>query len=1660
MHCLLASVALATGTVVVDRPSVPAVGRQESLVRVEQFGRYAISAESSQGTAVQLVDRGVGPGPLQGLVGERNGRVDAFLERGDYKVVAWSDVAGTGDARIAVRPFVELESTPVLLPELRPVTTTLSDFQQRTWWIEGDTIQVEVAGRSLADLRVWQDGTWLVDVEPVCEVVEPTAGRAQRHCTMSAQLGEGRYAVVAYGGPALAWSSSSGDQPLHVRRGIPSLAPAGRLSSTMSPFGVDHYLVPDGVSQLSLALPSATSASLSASVVSDGAMGAATRASITKNSLPPQAELRVAPGGSKVVTVAAAAGQAYTLGWTPAMSGEVRVTRAGTYLVSVLPSGASGDSVDGTLLLASPAENAPARAAAVIPVGASSYWERRFNLLETTSVFLEVEDAGTYDVAIAGVEARFRIEPLWVTPPKGYVAPEPRAPGSVDLGAGYYRLTLLPETKGVVTASVKPGGWANKLKGAVGLGNAQPVPRQAPQVIVELGKGNHPLLVNRRPGVTDGLLVRALPADLDEGLPLWLGTSPVEVPVTVAEGRTVVVTAEDRRPIEISVDGGAWAVSTAPIGPGPHRVAVRHQGTEPVYVNVLAVPNERIRPGALPAAPPRELPDFPVVTAGTPRSGELGGEATATYLVRMERAGLVRLESTGLLATGGAVRTRTVTRLVDAAQNGVGRNFLVQTYLGQGDYQLSVNALPPSAGHYGVRLVPVELRDGGILTDGVPARAELPADAGVAYRFVVAEEGEYTVRSYGPGQEFRYRLEDADGFPVAGPEYAGPGVWTLPAGSYRVVLLPERVPSRRLTRVDRTPEPVVTVGPGPHPLALGVPAEQVWWERDPRTPDVWTLSVPAPVRARLEVSAEMVASLLRDGVQVGRSVPGETWAGELSMGAYRVEVVGARKDNDVPYTLAVHTEELVAGARRVVDAPTMVPVSVGTAGLYDLYSSGERDVRMTLWRDGVEVARSDDRPEDWNFGARVRLSPGIYELEIDPVGAGSARTTVGMSAPGELAGDPLTLGRPLTLTPDGGARLHTFQAPAGGLLLATGRSAENLGLAIERQVAGDTWESAGEAYGRDAQLLVRLGGGARTWRLRVWSLDGRGVPATVLVDAFQPLRTGEAAFRAGFGVGPVKGTAPAVGAAVVKADRAGLFHLDSTLGLSWCPYAERACEPAPGAELPATLGELWLVREGRTGASFAGTRVVVGTAPTPIAAGRSELTVDLARGRGGVAVLADGGLVVDVGGSGEARWDRGTGVATDGSVALSLSTGTDTARVRSGHPQRTARGSLRVVRFEPTELTLSGPRLDLELPAGAARRVRGADGVRLVLAEGVVAARVEGAGLGPVVVGPAATELPGAGDLLVLNLGAVAGAAAVERVEAAPTVLAAVDQAWERVETGAGVRLFELRTGGVVHVRGTDVSAALLASDGTLTRGVDLALSRGPAQLVVRHGPGPLLVWVGRDGSGRIPFGPAAAPVDVLLAGAASLGSDGGSYRFVPPAEGLLDLRLPPGVVARVEVGPEVRVLQVPATGRVPVVTPGAPVVVSVRGFAGQVLRGSARAAYTGVSTLGEGLGTELLYGAGDTRVFRLDLARPSPVGFGVGAAADRFDAALYGGDGRLLGLGIAQMPTLPAGRYYLALSLRADAPPTTARVAVVGVQPPDDGPPPEVVRSYLEGAP
>jgi hypothetical protein len=1674
------------------KPSaVPAAGTHHALLEVSGFGRFAVTVASESGVAVRSVGRMTGPGEWSGTAGEQDGRIDLFLDRGEYRIDTDGHAKATGNATLAVHPFRELNSSPApRLVEVKPVETSLGDFEQRSYWLEikeAREVALEAAGRYLTDLRLWRAGVWLLDATPEIEVVNPQPGRPRLACRLAAHLEPGLYLLTAYGGAGQPWADDDGSGPLWMRWGIPSLPAVGRSRHTIGPAGIDRWLVPASTNFFRAELEEARPLELRVGSYQEKLPFAAgaNRADITKKSRQPVAEVRTSSvrNGLVEVTVSGEAGQPYVLqhfevrSWYPVESPPVhgRARGSGTrYWVASVHSGDPRDSVDATAIVARydrcrQLQSKPAYEQ-VETIGALHAWQRRFNLLAPLTLFMRVEDAGTYRVDLDGVEARYRFEPLLVSRPRDYRKPNLQAGGTTwELDPGYWVLTIEPEEKGIVTATVRADGAPKPVERA---------PLAAVRFPdVEVGNDCLRVFLNNQPGVTTGLVVRPLPVDLEEPLPLSLRPQEsVTVPVHVAEPGHITARGEDGGLLEVSVDDGQAGKRIAVLQ-GDYTVAVRNPGRETMWASLGLEPSRLAIDTPLPPVPDATLaalPSFPELRAGTPAHFDLRRNGESTYLVRAEHDGLYRLVTTGLIDTSGALRSRTVIDLASARSGGSGRNFSIQQYLGSGIYQLTVRQIGRSAGHLGLALQITDPEDGGALADGVPARVTAPAGTAVAYRFKIAEVGRYRLRALGLGRIFRCRLEDSDGWPLLRPGGPADIDLKLDAGAYRLILLPEPVTTRRVTLLERVTKPPEFSGHGPHALPLDQQVKNVWMEPAEgaaRVPDAWDLTLPAEVEVTVQLSQGMRGVLLDSGGNsVAKVTGGRGLKRELRAGAYRLEVTSARPNSRFPYTLLVRPSALVAGLERPLRPPAELPVAVGRGGLTELESFGQTDVRARLVNAaGHTVAWNDDRPNDWNFDLTARAVPGLYRLLVSPAGGRSGSTVVRMSVRREIEGKPLRLPADETVSPGEDAIVRRLPEEPGRLLIATARAHETVGLALEAAVSGG-WREVARSSGETAHLAVLQGDGAH--RLRLWSLDRRGGPVKLRVTPATPRTVDEHRLASGVRLRELSGIDPPLAALRVLLTRPGTLRLEDTpRNLLFASGDEQPLrEPARGL-LPA--GNRDVVLLGEKGAHVRAARVTLDAAQITLSLGGEPAVLDLTSGPGGaVAVVhAQRGqprLELAARGSAHPAFPDAVAVASGATLAVADRADQLAARVWTSEPGPTDL-AVRVIPLSEPEraparwgiqsgtVTTKRPRR-LVLPSGRAI-------ARLTLSPDTVAAHFQRERVRDVHWGGGAaleeTFAVAGGELLLARIGDGDGA---YRLELLPTEDSGLTVApgipFERMETASGVLRLTLdgAPGHRLRLGGVATSATVVSVKGEVERGTDLAASTGT--LLIEHGPGLVAAWLGPADAPEGGLWPAADHPEVHdaeLPARLGLGPAQRCYRFTLAEPRLLRIVSDAAAVVRLQAAGLSRCWLDPSGGAHELYVPAGAVEVALRAVAGGTLSGRLELTTTAVDEVGEGLGPEVLLAPGSAHAFRFVVPEAGRIGVGVRADTDVVEAELVDEAGRRLGRGIVQLADLDAGGYLLVVRVPDDAVPVRIRPAVVGLERPATGPPEEVIRRYVK---
>jgi len=1623
---------------------LPADGEQRTLLTAERFGRYAVWVTSEQGASVRVDDRMAGPGDERGLPGAADGRVDAFLEAGEHRVVAEGVASGQGALHLDAQRAVERNSRLELL-DGNVQRAELRDHEQRTVWVKVEAdgrVEIEAVGRYVADLRLWRDGDWLEALSPRCSTYEPVEGQPWGRCVLEGKVEPGWVKAVVYGGAGAKWAEEATTADLVLRRGYSSAPVMGTTTGTLGAEGFARFRVPANLYVVRLELPEVAPARLT--IARRGAVDSSARSgAITRETRTPEVSVTASGIAEQLVTVWGAPGQRYKL-VTYAQSDALTST-LGSVNVTSVPRSRHADNLEPTGVLWERLTDGKAQviAAQALDLGGATF-TRRFNLLDPATLLVRADEVGSWSFALTEGEGTLTLEPFLIERPRDYVAPEPVA-GSLtqELNPGLYVLTLRPKVPGATTLQIAPSGYVASARRAI-FGSGEAPPLRPGLRFDGVSVNNRTSLTSFGPRGDATLVVRPSGVSgLDLVLPIVAGERLYAV-VQFPEDGLLEARLDGGDALPIGLDDGALAERQW-VKAGSHRLTVRGPATGTGFATLKLV-----RPNDAEGTPPRPLSGEPP-DAVRPVAVLRGGGALAIDLERggkraveldVPKAGLYRLETTGLLATSLALRSRT--RLNIAADNGsgAGRNAALDLYLREGRYRVDVGARGRSAGHLSLSLKEAPLADAGALNDGVTARISLAAGQGAVLHLNEPAAGRIDLTALSLGATVRCRVEDDDGWAVrrAGP-VADPCTqrWELHAGGHRVLLLPSDVPVRRVVRAEvvRPPEPVA-----PGPLAFGASVAGWWTEPvagEERAPQVWRFTLAAPAVVTVDVGGAVVGRLLGPkGEALGVALDGMPLTTALDAGAYTVAVAGERRDNGVAYTLSAETEALVAGSSKLVWAPGSLPVSLA-GGTVALQSFGDVDVRLAL-RDasGVVVAANDDRPDDWNALIVGDFPAGNYRLDVLADGEG-AHTQVALVALPDRRGAPLAPGQRRDLDLADGA---VVVLPLEGLsddsvVTLAARSEENLGLILEHQV-GERWVAVGEARGRAPELALRPGDGA--YRLRAWSLDQRGLPAHVVARASRPSASSQR-------------VAVDASAARVRTTGPGLWTISApSEGLWWCP-APGACREARPGTFPVPDDGLWFAGAGRASVRPAELEhaVVIDWR------GSERGVAQLPAGDGATLVWtrADAG-VVGVGFGARGAFDASAGA----SAAVDLSGAATSAELWTASPGAT-RVDLQAVRVaEGQALTASPGSSSAVVPARTLRRVVGFardEEVRVLLPAGVVA-WVKGARGVEVI---AAVNTPRVerlawpvGELVLLNPGETDALVAVERWRGGPPSYGLGRSAPTRLRFDqAGVERIVVsgEPEDRVSAAGAVTGLWLLHPDGTVDLGPDLAVGAGGV-LVVEHGVGDAVLALD-------------APADTSAA-VATVVSGGQAVPLSLPSH-LLQVKQPHGVLARVAVGEpfiaEVRVgdgvprRELHRDGVVLAWLPNGVGSFALSALGGGSLRSVARVELIEPTLASSGLGEPLLLPPGGARAFRVEVPRELDLGLGVAASSDVVRGELFGPDGASLGQGLVQHQHLAPGAYVFALSAPVDGPPLSARPSVVGLDVPSDGPPANVVQTYVQ---
>jgi hypothetical protein len=1633
------------------------------LLTITQFGRYAIIASSKQGAALQLVDRMAGPGAIAGTPGQTDGRLDLFLDRGTYKIHVIADAHGSGAATLRVLTFQELQPSPLQLVENKPVTAQLGDGQQISWWLNvpaRGTYAFEAGGRYLNELRLWKDGGWITGDAPVSAESDANPEQPLALRQLTAQLEPGLYRLTAYGGPSMPWSSGAKDAPFLLRWGVPQLADSGRTVHTASLLGIDRYLIPATAADVRLVLDKSAAASLFAQPYTPDSMfdsGAGQEADITKTSRDPVADLPLTGGGTApwLVTVYRKPGAAYRLEVTNEQGDSATVNAgAGSALVATTLQGDPDDELDPGFILVD--ANLAVVQSSVINLDKALPWRRRFNLLGEAQTFLYTSQ--NLNLKIDG-NAQFIIDRFLVNAPQDHVVPTPKPSGGVwTLTPGYYVLDVLPIANGLGITTMSLYAEGTKPP-------AQESPRLPaalfPDVTLDPVSGMA-LFSSLAYNVGWGLRQEALPAALAQPLSFELAPGQqVNFPVQLAETARLTVTAETGQPLGFSLDG-KQVTGSADLDTSQHQLGVTWPGPADMFVTLAQTPLRLLAP-TLPPLPADQmkLPDFPIIQPGQPAFVDLDRQQTDIFGLKVGQPALYRFETTGLIETGGTIRTRIITSLGTAEGNGIGRNFMLQQYLDQGDYQLTVQAQGATTGHAGVAVTATPVRDGGVLALDLPSRITLAPGEAAVYRFHIARDANYHLFTLGLNHQFSMRLEDADGWPLTTPGGAADTSMDFAPGDYRMVLLPGTVENRAVTMLQDFPPPPTYQGHGPFAVVLGQDLQNRWMEPPPgkpRLPDVWTLSLPAAATLSFSLDSGMKAQIFAAGAATPAVVFGGGWTGSLGPGDYHIDVARAVPDNRVDYTLHINSNELLPGQSEDVQAPQTIPVSLGGQPV-EISSFGGQDVRAVLYdAQGHIAASNDDRDNDWNFLIAGAFPAGKYQLQVAPVGADNAQTTVSIAAPALRQDPPLSFGHGVTIA-DGLVHVMPVPTPLGGsLLLAGAAGAVPVGLALEAPAPGG-WRTLASTAGINPYVAIPVA--AHGYRLRVWAEDHGQSPITVTALALaQPPASG-AALASGLALSPVALGPVTLGIGhVALASPAILVPATPSSTLQWSSTPDAPAAQDSAGTITAASTDLWLVdasphvqaappanlTSGSTRLTLlAGQRLTLPVPPAP-SAGLVLWQAQAQASQPGLAAVPDGvmaagqvtGLLASTlavqlpGPGGLALWQaapapEATQVTLQGFAFATFSRARFATGVQSGILP--AGAGLRAL------LPPGLKRLTLTLPAGTAAAL---------LKAGRVTALIAAGGTAPDVLESDATQL------LLLNPGSTDLPYNVQlQPEAAPALTLAAGGLLTTYSAAPAVLHVTLPPGMASRLRigGSATSLLAISAGGMVSSGNGALASGGTA--IIATAPG--LAVLSADGpTGAGPARLVAVPGSAPLSGKAAL------------------LSVPPGPARLVTLQTDVPVVLRDRVTGIPTIYPsgaaaslfqpkGQRLDIDILAAGAAPLGGAAHLAAIPAIPITDGLGPHDAVGPGQSRLFSFSLTAPRRIGVGVRGDVDDALCRLLASDGTELGRGVVQMHDLAPGTYYLAVDVPADGVTTNLQPSLVGLTPPYDGPPPDVIDSYRD---
>ena len=1684
-------------------------GRHETILHIKHLGRYSVQANSKEGVQIEIVDRMAGSLGIDGDPGFSNGRLDLFLDKGEYKLIVIGDPNATGQVSLKAIPFLETQKDPTRLDEFIVDQTELDDFQQKSYWIKlkkPKWIYLEAAGKNLKDLRIW-NGSWMTGDKPEIEIIEPVKGQPMTCCRISTQLSEGLHRITVYGGNGLKWAVNSKSSTMLIRYGIPVLGSAGQYAQTISSFGIDRYLVSSSCNYYNLRLNENQPASLRVQTFSDitAFQTSGSVSFIKKNARSPETELfydNDASNRQNLVTITAEPETKYNLIHFPNNQYYWEM-ESDNYMLTSLHSGNALDNFDVTAILVwydKPKNKASIDRTQAIPLNSKDYYYRRANIRGKTTLFLDIGVAGKYSVIIRHLNAQVRIEPFLIYPPKEYKPPAFKYGSSNwDLDPGYYIMTIQPQEIGILELAVFNSANTEFSFEKADIGLFPETPKISsvffPKIAMDRKYSYH-LFFNERYGLYSGVMFQPWPLLIQNSLPVAVVPSQANdltIKVTEPGDLTLLNSAFEKQALIIDGNLGQPHISA-----GIHQITLEASQQDQEIMTLNFQPDSIQSGGILPVIDQSEverMPAFQQLSEGEIAYERIKKPIPHSFQILVTKPGLYCIESTGLMRLQGTLRTRLNPDLKSESENGPGGNFMIQQFLNPGEYQVTLRPINNSGGYAGLKFYKTTLVEAGKLSAGSPGRITLRPTEAAMYHFAVEEEGEYHVKSSGLKQTFNCRIEDRDGWPVTVPGNLADVNLNLLNGEYRFISLPVTVESRRITELsfDKKTEPFT--GHGPYVLDFNRPHEAVWRESEPdRNPDLWEFQVLAESDFILNITGEMSGFLRHSGNESGMEIPKEPLADQsrfhLDPGNYQLAVQCKRKNDMVMYTISLDPVDLIPGSTQVVDAPAEILLHVGSGedgtSSVEIFSTGWNDVRASIYDlTGRHIISNDDRPDDWNFLLKTELTSGTYRLAVNPCGSVNAQCTVSM-VKSVVISDRMALNEEKIITPkDKEYSLEISNSErSSGLFVFIAESDENISCRLKGR-SNALNRQQGLAFGQKVVLAVPISSEEKL-NVLISSLDDRGMDIHCRSRLVAAPERSEGNFKKGCSWVPVELGSETFGVCRVKLNYPGTFAVseqDSGI-VRWADRIGTECTAMEKNQIGTSGSEIWFIKSDGYDGKIAGERLVLNAEELHVPVGKDAPVVMDADESGLIiascsAMNGQPGIMFETKDHlSNIKLDARGMAASEGKV-LAVSYGNTGASILawSAAPENPKVLDLRVttrnLKLPPVQRKTFGE-LQVDIEPGSAQAFELPVGTKNILisgTRGAVGILVKD-GRSQIVLWKPDTafssSLVSSADVLVLVAPEKESGAFSVRITSTETGLDSyyltLQKPFETFFSTADDTYLDLQSMDHaekwnIKVLGAITNAWFLGESGLVVHGNNIPWDGKPGYVRLIHQPGPACCWIDSmttPGNNLWGSEKAVAMTTLQLPATLPLNPNSNDFAIDEGKPILISLMTNCPGIAKIKTEHSEAVKVFTQGCALNTLLPEGKGEISLRGIGTMALFGEVIITSREIIPINGSMSEKTCLGPGSEVLYVLNLTESQEIGIGIRTSSLAVSAKLQDEQGVTLGSGLIQMHKLAAGNYLIALELPQDAETAEVHVVITGLNPPGPGVPEEVKQQYM----